>query len=75
MIVTSMFYTREEQTRRVGYWCPSDNSFLVAISQFYLLLSRDEWCSSHFPRASQLRPNPYSCKPISNRLEFQLKKK
>ena len=21
MIVTSMFYTREEQTRRVGYWC------------------------------------------------------
>jgi len=21
MIVTSMFYTREEQTKRVGYWC------------------------------------------------------
>ena len=21
MIVTSMFYTRAEQTRRVGYWC------------------------------------------------------
>jgi ACS family allantoate permease-like MFS transporter len=21
MIVTSMFYTRQEQTRRVGYWC------------------------------------------------------
>lgn len=23
MIVTSMFYTREEQTKRVGYWCTS----------------------------------------------------
>jgi hypothetical protein len=21
LIVTSMFYTREEQTRRIGYWC------------------------------------------------------
>lgn len=21
MIVTSMFYTRQEQTQRVGYWC------------------------------------------------------
>lgn len=21
MIVTSMFYTRDEQVRRVGYWC------------------------------------------------------
>ena len=23
MIVSSMFYTRAEQTLRVGYWCPS----------------------------------------------------
>ena len=23
MIVTSMFYTRQEQTQRVGYWCTS----------------------------------------------------
>lgn len=26
MIVTSMFYTRAEQTRRVGYWCQSSSS-------------------------------------------------
>ena len=30
MIVTSMFYTRDEQTKRVGYWCE-----LLAMVQCY----------------------------------------
>lgn len=37
MIVTSMFYTRAEQTRRVGYWCQSpllSSVRLVSFSPF-----------------------------------------
>lgn len=32
MIVTSMFYTRAEQTKRVGYWC----IFLFFLSLYVL---------------------------------------
>lgn len=42
MIVTSMFYTRAEQTKRVGYWC----TLLHTHRKFAVdwLHSSHEWC-------------------------------
>ena len=34
MIVTSMFYTRAEQTKRVGYWCMFLFSFFFSLYAF-----------------------------------------
>lgn len=46
MIVTSMFYTQAERTKRVGYWCKS----LVRITYFSSKLqsSSDEWLRHHY---------------------------
>ena len=38
MIVTSMFYTRDEQTKRVGYWCMFLSSFSLRITDIDLVL-------------------------------------
>jgi MFS family permease len=35
MIVTSMFYTHAEQTRRVGYWCMFWFPLLIVLSHFF----------------------------------------
>lgn len=34
LIVTSMFYTRQEQTQRVGYWC----MYQLSYTQLYVLI-------------------------------------
>ena len=42
LIVSSMFYTREEQTARVGYWCECCDDWLSVIP-ISLSNSYDEW--------------------------------
>lgn len=41
MISTSMFYTRTEQSVRVGYWCKC--CCLSCIATYLLIVSLDEW--------------------------------
>jgi hypothetical protein len=38
MIVTSMFYTHAEQTKRVGYWCKSWFIYSFSLSHFFSVL-------------------------------------
>lgn len=41
MIVTSMFYTRKEQTLRVGYWCecPSSLGVIIYANKWLVLMN------------------------------------
>ncbi|KAI0920708.1 hypothetical protein AcV5_010382 [Taiwanofungus camphoratus] len=64
MIVSSMFYTRNEQTLRIGYWCKA--CFLpVEFSQtvrVFRACSLDERYSTNYIRIHQFRYPSYSNK-------------
>lgn len=47
MLLTSMFYTRAEQTRRVGYWCEVFLWLSPPLRFNTLSNSLDEWCRHH----------------------------
>lgn len=80
MIVTSMFYTREEQTRRVGYWCESSfPSSVVLLCSFPFLLRTERIASfpsphervrHHLPRLHQLRRYSHKCKSRRPHLRY-----
>lgn len=46
MIVTSMFYTHAEQTRRVGYWCKL--RFTSSFSLSFFLSFDERFCCDYF---------------------------
>ena len=59
MIVTSMFYTRAEQTCRVGYWCQSP--VLVPQHVSPSPSSPYEWLLASLPMVSFIPIPPISC--------------
>lgn len=60
--VTSMFYTREEQTKRVGYWCKFQLAPFFVRRLTDVPTSSDEWLRHHIPWLCMLRFSAYSCK-------------
>jgi hypothetical protein len=55
LIVTSMFYTRQEQTVRVGYWCEYKNSYIAKFRKASTRVSDQEkliFLSIELPQSS-----------------------
>ena len=47
MIVSSMFYTRKEQTLRVGYWCKCIMCLIQSSTDFFLCSPHERDCADH----------------------------